>query len=70
MEKERQQVNLIGNINKRINMIDYAIFDTFKIGYDTTLRKFFITSKNNGQVEIGGFDLAVDAIEFATKRVS
>ena len=51
-------------------MIDYAIFDTFKIGYDTTLRKFFITSKNNGQVEIGGFDLAADAIEFATKRVS
>ena len=51
-------------------MIDYAIFETFKIGYDTTLRKFFITSKNNGQVEIGGFNLAVEAINFAQQRVS
>jgi len=51
-------------------MINYATFDTFKIGFDTTLRKFFITSKNDGQVEIGGFNLAVDAITFAQKRVS
>ena len=50
-------------------MQHYATFDTFKIGFDITLRKFFITSKNDGTIEIGGFDVAADAITFAQKRV-
>lgn len=50
-------------------MIHYARFDKFDIKYDEFMQKFFITSKNEGRPEIGGFDKAADAIEFACKRV-
>jgi len=48
----------------------YAKFDTFNISYEPIMRKFFITSKVDGHPDIGGFDFAVNAIDFAQKRVS
>lgn len=50
-------------------MKHYATFDKFNIGFDTTLRKFFITSKTEGHPEIGGFSFAAEAILFAQDRV-
>lgn len=50
-------------------MIPYAKFKNFDISYDQFMQKFFITSKQEGRPEIGGFDKASDAIEFAFKRV-
>lgn len=48
----------------------YAQFEKFNISFDEILKKYFITSKTGGQVEIGGFAFAAEAIEFAYSRVS
>ena len=48
----------------------YAKFDKFNISYDEVMQKFFITSKTDGRPDIGGFDKASEAIEFACVRVS
>ena len=42
---------------------------TFNIGYDEVMKKFFILSKQS-EIEIGGFDFAADAIQFAISRVN
>ena len=51
-------------------MILYTSFEEFNISYEPIMKKFFITSKTEGHPEIGGFDFAVDAINFAIQRVS
>ena len=50
-------------------MTIYAQFRTFNISFEEVLKKYFITSKTGGTVEIGGFDLPIDAINFAYNRV-
>ena len=51
-------------------MILYAKFEDFNISYEPIMKKYFITSKRDGQPEIGGFEFASDAIIFADTRVS
>lgn len=51
-------------------MIKYAQFDKFDISFDPIMKKYFITSKEEGRPEIGGFQYAADAITFADERVS
>ena len=51
-------------------MKKYASFESFNISYDEIMKKFFITSKTEGRPDIGGFDKAAEAIDFALKRVS
>lgn len=53
-----------------ITMTPYAKFKDFNILYDTTLKQYFIASKDEGRPSIGGFDIAANAIDFAIKRVS
>ena len=48
----------------------YASFRKFNISFDDTLKKYFITSKTSGRPDIGGFDLPIEAINFAYNRVS
>lgn len=51
-------------------MTPYAKFEKFNISYDDILKKYFITSKTDGRPDIGGFDKAAEAIDFAQSRVS
>ena len=51
-------------------MIIQSRHATFNISYDDIMKKYFITSKTGGTVEIGGFNFAAEAIEFALNRVS
>ena len=46
--------------------------DNFNIGFCDLTKKFFIMSKSEDEArpQIGGFDFASTAIEFAQKRVS
>lgn len=55
-----------------ITMTPYAKFKDFNILYDTTLKQYFIASKDDteGRPSIGGFEFAANAIDFAVKRVS
>ena len=50
-------------------MKHYATFDKFNIGFDITLKKFFITSKEDGLATAGGFLTARDAILFELERI-
>jgi len=52
-----------------MNMVLYAELSKYDIRYDTFEKKFYITSKKDGRPQIGGFDKAADAIEFAEIRV-
>ena len=51
-------------------MTIYARFEKFNISFDKFMGKWFITSKTDGHPEIGAFNYAVDAINFANSRVS
>lgn len=53
-------------------MIIQSRHETFNISYEPIMKKFFITSKSEteSRPQIGGFDLAAQAIEFALSRVS
>lgn len=47
----------------------YATLEKYNIDYDTFSQKFYISSKNDGRPQIGAFDKAADAIDFAEKRI-
>jgi len=50
-------------------MIMYAKMEHFNIEYDEFQQEYYITSKKDGRPQIGSFETARDAIEFATQRV-
>ena len=47
----------------------HSTHENFKIGFDNIIKKFFILSKES-EIEIGGFDTACSAIQFAISRVN
>ena len=58
------------NPNWRKRLVIYAKFDDYNISYDEFRQEFCITSKTGSGTEIGWFQYASDAIEFADKRVT
>ena len=50
-------------------MIIQSKHEKFNIGYEPIMKKFFILSKES-EIEIGGFNVAAEAIQFALDRVS
>lgn len=50
-------------------MTTYAALHNYDIKYDEFAQKFFICSKLDNRPQIGGFDKAAEAIDFAEKRV-
>lgn len=53
-------------------MIIQSRHENFNIEYCEVMKKYFITSKSetDNRPQIGGFEFAAEAIDFAHKRVS